>query len=362
MKLTKSLFLAFAGLGLFACSNEEIADNGGVQGEATVTVTINDVISRMVTDPTTGTDNTTFPVEITSATLTLDAVNGGMTKDLVELGLIGNGSEESPNSKIANVIFTGVRNPQKLTLVINGGVEKTQESGLELKNVVATGLAEPLWASTTEFTAKSETEYTATLKPDHRLARLQFSGIKHVEADKTCKYTSLNIDGVFLDGALKTEWQTETYAIGSTAPENVWSTVSGWDAKIFDAVESNKDKFLAGTITFPESNKCYAYNVLPATGAAMPKLVVCFSNAAVESNVVLPPNTKPYRFAKVGKYKLTNEQEITEFKAGYIYNITGLSIDDEDLGLTPEGGKDITLTATVTVTPWTLINGTVDWQ
>lgn len=359
MKLTKSLFLAFAGLGLFACSNEDVTDNGGVQGNATVTVTINDVISRMVTDPTIGTDNTKFPVEITSATLTLDAGSGQVTKDLVEDKLITDGDGSLKN---ATVIFDKIRNPQKLTLVINGGVEKTSESGLELNNVVGTGLAEPLWASTTDFTATSETEYTATLTPDHRLARLQFSGIKHVDADADCIFTSLDIDGVFLDGALKTEWQTEKYTIGSTAPENVWSTVSGWDAKIYDAVESNNDEFLAGTITFPEASKCYAYNVLPATGAAMPKLVVCFSNAAVKPNVVLPHNTKPYRFAKVGKYKLTNEQEITEFKAGYIYNITDLTIDDENLGLTPEGGKDITLTATVTVTPWTLINGKVDWQ
>lgn len=358
MKLTKSLFLAFAGLGLFACSNEEITDNGGVQGNATVTVTINDVISRMVTDPTTGTDNTNFPVEITSATLTLDAGSGQVTKDLVKDKLITDGGGSFKN---ATVVFDQIRNPQKLTLVINGGVEKTSESGLELKKVVETGLAEPLWASTTQFTATSETEYTATLKPDHRLARLQFSGINHVDADADCIYTSLDIDGVFLDGALKTEWQEETYAIGSTAPENVWSTVSSWDAKIFDAVEANKG-FLTGT-TFPEGSKCYAYNVFPAKKEeGMPKLVVCFSNATVKSGVILPEGTKPYRFAKVGTYKLTDGGEITEFKAGYIYNITGLTIDDEDLGLTPEGGKDITLTATVTVTPWTLINGTVDWQ
>lgn len=368
MKLTKSLFLAFAGLGLFACSNEEITDNGGVQGNATVTVTINDVISRMVTDPTTGTDNTKFPVEITSATLTLDAGSGQVTKDLVKDKLITDGGGSLKN---ATVIFDKIRNPQKLTLVINGGVEKTSESGLELKNVVETGLAEPLWASTTQFTATSETEYTATLTPDHRLARLQFSGIKHVDADADCIYTSLDIDGVFLDGALKTEWQTAKYTIDNTAPEAVWSTVSSsWDAKIYDAVEANNG-FLTGTI-FPEKvvveedtekEQCYAYNVFPAKKEeGMPKLVVCFSNATVKPGVILPEGTKPYRFAKVNYYKLTDGGEITEFKAGYIYNITGLTIDDEDLGLTPEGGKDITLTATVTVTPWTLINGTVDWQ
>ena len=32
MKLSKSLFLAFAGLGLFACSNEDVVENGGIEG------------------------------------------------------------------------------------------------------------------------------------------------------------------------------------------------------------------------------------------------------------------------------------------------------------------------------------------
>ena len=346
MKLTKSLFLAFAGLGLFACSNEEVVDNGGVQGNATVTVSINDIISRAVMDPTAGSDNQKFPVDIKKATLTLDAGSGTVTKNLLEEGEFAN-----------EVTFSQVRNPQKLTLVINEG----KESGLVLADVVETGLAEPLWATTTQFTAKSETEYTATLTPAHRLTRLQFSGINHVDVDGDCIYTSLNIDGVFLDGTLKIEGQSEKYMIGSTAPNDVWSTVSNWDAKIFDAVESDNN-FLAIDATFPEDSKCYAYNVFPATGADMPKLVVCFSNANVNSDVVLPTGTQPYRFAKVGKYKLTDGSEINAFEAGYIYDIKRLSIDDEDLGLTPEGGKDITLTATVTVEPWTLINGTVEWQ
>ena len=41
MKISKSLFLAFAGLGLFACSNEDVTENGGIQGGATGMVQIN---------------------------------------------------------------------------------------------------------------------------------------------------------------------------------------------------------------------------------------------------------------------------------------------------------------------------------
>lgn len=38
MKLSKSLFLAFAGLGLFACSNEDVTDNQFPEGLGAVTV------------------------------------------------------------------------------------------------------------------------------------------------------------------------------------------------------------------------------------------------------------------------------------------------------------------------------------
>lgn len=42
MKISKSLFLAFAGLGLFACSNEDVTTENGIpSGKGAVTSTIN---------------------------------------------------------------------------------------------------------------------------------------------------------------------------------------------------------------------------------------------------------------------------------------------------------------------------------
>ena len=42
-------------------------------------------------------------------------------------------------------------------------------------------------------------------------------------------------------------------------------------------------------------------------------------------------------------------------------NITDLQYDDKDLGPDPTGEAG-TLTATVKVLPWTLVNGTVEWN
>lgn len=40
MKISKSLFLAFAGLGLFACSNEEFNENQPLEGVGAVSIKI----------------------------------------------------------------------------------------------------------------------------------------------------------------------------------------------------------------------------------------------------------------------------------------------------------------------------------
>ena len=65
MKLSKSLFLAFAGLGLFACSNEDVTDNQFPEGLGAVTVKlVNPSLSRAITTPTDGTaGSTTIPIE-----------------------------------------------------------------------------------------------------------------------------------------------------------------------------------------------------------------------------------------------------------------------------------------------------------
>jgi len=364
MRFSKSLFVAFAGLGLFACSNEDVTNNGGVEGNATVTVSINDVIARNLEAPSTGTNGQQFAVQLKDAKLTLEAGSGAATIDVTDL------------SKTYE--FKGVRNPSKITFVNNGGVE----SGLELKNVATQGLAEPLYASTSEFQRESETSYKVTLKPEHRVARLQFSGIKHDDKGETCIFKTATLQGVFLNGAALKERvsavKTATANEGQEA-EALWNTISTtWtDAPVFDAVEDGNN-FLTDQNGWPRENKCFAYNIIPAgegeTVTALPKFTVALSNVAVKENSNVVTSGSSVRFATVAKYKLegdladkaaagvAEDGTIKTFKAGYIYNITGLSVSDEDLGTTPEGGKDATVVATITVTPWTLVNGTVEWN
>ena len=78
MKISKSLFLAFAGLGLFACSNEDVTENGSTyDGETTVNVKLN--LPKLVSNASrsgsgmqaengaeSGTSEATTPLEVNS--------------------------------------------------------------------------------------------------------------------------------------------------------------------------------------------------------------------------------------------------------------------------------------------------------
>lgn len=370
MKLTKSLFLAFAGLGLFACSNEEITDNGGVQGEASISVKISDpALSRAVVDYTEGTN-----VTLNSIKLVLTAQTGGTTKTF-KLS-----DYESDRNKLLAAVnsteFGGVRNPSKMEVYIN----TEDKSGWSPEVFMGAGLAEPLYASSSAFTLKDPerpdtdgdgvNEYTVSLSPAHTMARLEFGGIAHVDTKDPCMFKAITIDGVILD-----EVASVTQVEGWT-PDNLMSNTIGANF-ITEATGSAEDGW---TPSWPAEGKCYAYNIAPVTTGSLPILKVCFSG--IEVNTDLPEysgvvwgNAEGKGYATVKNYKLAAESaeyatafgvneegNITKFPAGYIYQVKSLAIPDEAIGQGWQGGEDIHVIAEVTVSPWIIAQGTVEWN
>ena len=362
MKL-KSLIMFSAALMTFAaCSNEEDV-NGGIKGDATVTVNIQDAVTRAIGTSMTGNNGKTFPVVIESGTLTLTLAEGEpLTEDLKDY------------TWGDDIVFSNVRNPQSIKVEINGGVAEGQMD--MTADIIQSELAEPLYAETDQFTVNGN-NYSVSLTPNHRLARLQFSGIKHVD-DGECSYSSLTFDGLYLNGVRISEKNNDVLE-ENTAGE-AWTNVTKWSLPFFDWAVYNEGTgessvvVPAGDVTEWPTADCYAYNILPAAEGELPILTLCFSNA-VQPGVTVVDDTKT-RYASVAKYLLdtskngdvtlgeeagVKDNEIVAFKAGYIYNITSLTFDDDNLGFTPDGEIG-TFTATVTVTPWTLVNGKVEWN
>ena len=372
MKLSKSLFLAFAGLGLFACSNEYVVENGGIEGNASVSVKIADpTLSRSL--PATNFSSST-EVILNKITLTLTAQTGGATKTFALTDY------ENDRAKLLAAVnsyqFEGVRNPSKMEVFINDG----KETGLTNAFVCDKGLAEPLYASSTEFVNKGDTdsdnidEYEVQLAPKHTVARLEFGGIKHVDS-KDCMFKTITIDGLFLNGI--SEFPT---------PES-WADVIDIDEEGEDTEEIPVNSVIGeafaeysdGTPVWPATaEQCYGYNILPDQ---LPTLTVCFSNITIDTSKpeyvgVVWGNPEGKGYATVDNYILDESAReqygeafgiddngvISKFPAGYIYQIKDLSIPDEAIGTTITGAEDLHIYAIVTVSPYVIVGGSVTWN
>lgn len=372
MRFSKSLFVAFAGLGLFACSNEDVT-TGSIEGDAVVAVKIQDpAMSRNIEAGAWGTTE----VKLESVKLVLIAQTGGTIQEFTpNEGEARQAFLERVNSHQ----FTGVRNPSKMEVFIN----TKKSSGWELSEIVGKGLAEPLYASETATNFKGGTdtdqdgvkEYTVSLTPEHTVARLEFGGIKHIHtAQKECMFKTINIDGLFLNmpgSSNVTDW---TSAQANTPAHS----------KIGESGEDFMAE--AGTKTWPASaGNCYGYNILPVESGTLPVLTVCFSNIelseAQQQAGTIWGNTESKGYATVKNYKLNLDgvaQEaqtayktafgvgengnITKFPAGYIYQVKSLEIPDEAIGTTITGAEDVHIIANITVKEWTIAQGTVEWN
>lgn len=374
MKLTKSLFLAFAGLGLFACSNEEVTDNGGIQGEANVVVRISTNSSRVASDLS---KNAALAVQGT-ATVYLETALGRLAEPITL-----NGTDQT-------VSFEGVRSPGHIWVSVNeyntDGASRLPAISLVTANSTNAGLKAPMFADGGNVSENSEQwiydsdskTYTGTLAPQHQIARLEFAGIKHTQSgDAGCIFESITFDGLFLNGI-----KLNTQASSSTSFDN-WAAVTATEQTTmpcFDKIEGGAD-FLAhgeSAVTYPKEavGKCYAYNIV---GGDCPVLTLCFSNISLIDKGSYWPTGK-LGYATVSKYKAKGSDikghendfgattvsdesayyEITKFPAGYIYQVTSLPIEDKNIGTTIDG-EPVNVVATVQIVDWKLVNGQVEW-
>lgn len=375
MKISKSLFLAFAGLGLFACSNEDVTENGGIQGGATVMVQINTAqMSRTMTSPTSS-------LAVTgTAKVTLQTADGPISKPI------------TLNGQSLNVEFPNVNAPGNISINVNNyssdGIALTTMNG-EGESVTNAGLNAPMYAeanvvTTSGWTFDDESKtYRGTLTPQHtQVARLEFSGIKHVkDGNEACWFKSITFDGLFLN---KIKGSTNGNAITAENWNDVITT-NATSMPCYDVISGGNSFLNDGedAIVYPENGKCYAYNIVAGD---KPTLTLCFSNivlsdAKVSSGAIWP--TAGLGYATVATYKAkgsdikgnaaafgvttAEEQiqddtmyEINNFPAGYIYRVTDLSVMDKNIGQTIDG-KPVNVVATISIVDWKLVTGEIEW-
>lgn len=379
MKLKSLIMFSAAALAFAACSNDnEVIGNPDLEGTAVVKVNIlTDAATRAVepSAPVSGADWTIQDVDIESIEVTLTAGVGGDTKTF------------SSVAEANEYQFTGVRNPQSMTVVINHG-----KQDMSLEEVYNTKLAAPMYASSNEFTqhgtVKVEGEdlplFQVNLKPAHKTALLEFSDIKHVASKDSeaacndCTFETINICGLFLNNIKLSETAASATHYASWAAASAQGAAPTYsviaDDPLTEDVVENDFKLANGV--WPAAGQCYSYNVFPGN----PILTVCFNNITAADGKQLTWNPVNGGYASVSKYKIDlssenknaewiEELELDEngylkngFKAGYVYRFKDLNIYDTAIGPTVDGGQDVVVEAVIEVEPWKLVSGTVEWN
>ena len=382
MKFSKSLFLAFAGLGLFACSNEEVVENNQLpEGVGAVTINIQSpAMSRAIED---GTSKTTVPVK-GDITITLAAETGA--------GEINLSAEQL--GKQSSVTFWNVKNPTGITVTMNGG--KNSYASDAPTAFSGDPAAVPAYGYTNSFTLTGTTAspgnkggadyetgansgdenktyqlYTASVKLAIPVARLEVSGIQHItdtHATGDCAYKTLKIAGVYLDNVYATGAGV-TYASGAFPCATDAPTDYSYDgthgtgtAAILKDAATVTD-FLTANQTWPETaGQAYAYYFYGADGAEnLPIFKIYFNQS--EANSTDHPLPAP-RYAMITSYKQTSENgggQITKFEPGHIYRITSAKLTDENI-IGDEGGNTLYgVEVTVEEAEWKVETIDADW-
>jgi len=324
MKLSKNLFLAFAGLGLFACSNEDVADNG-IKGDATVGVHISGVASRA---------EGTQAVDVETITVTLSASSA--TQELTQTFT----SIDDANG----FKWTEVRNPRSITVSVNNG--KPADQTYTIQEVQKDNYAAPLYGTTSSYTTTNDEGtplYTYSLKLENTtIARVEFSNISHGTVDHAtlgCYFSQINWNGVFLNNIK---------AVSNEEP----TKYNSWDEAVLK-------KAIEGSFLNWQSSETYAWNVFPGT----PTLTFSFKNIKLANDVAGGDTfIGGNGYAAVTGYVTAEGQPISSFEAGKIYKITDIIIEDSYIGGKVDPTKPVNVNAVVTIEDWSIVNGKVTWD
>lgn len=404
MKMTKHLCVMLAAAGLFACSNEEVINEQAavaVSGPAALTIQINNPgMSRTTTTGTDGTTGQTAAITVKSL-LVKYLKDNQQNGDIVKVDLTGN---ELTSSKSSATLYDV---PEGTTgfVVVGNSLEEASSAAFSSTSDAETNTktdksaaAATVYGMTTTLTASGKvikgtgetnegqanttySEYTATVTVRPVTARMEISGLTFAP-NSPSDFNSLKLEGVFLNDY----YNVGTFTADGSADKVTATTPVYLDAnpetttELTTAVAVLKDKFkLADWLdgsnnfytagqqqapTFPADSKVWAYNFFVDSDNAehsLPKFTVVVTPEYASGNGYGSP-----LYAVIAKYQTKVSEgeptEITKFEAGKIYKIESLSLPEDVLTPDINGNQTIAITATVTVTPWTIQQTTGVWE
>lgn len=392
MKTLKSLLMLCAGLSFCACSSDN--EPQFPEGTGRVEISIVPPTTRALTTATSGTNNL---LKVTGEyTVTLYAqsilVTTGEGEAATTTTKTSHAISFTPSESNTKAVFTGVTNPTKVTVSLNGG--KKDYSGTpitELNEVTSDGGTSthisasqvPVYGESSTFSlttdASSTTKYTTTVTMAIPVARLE---IGNITISNVADFNKLVVAGVYMDNLRKAggTYSSNIFTASDVCNNYYFSTGTDESLREYgkeegesnyilgDVVESGNFKDATNAINqLPESGKVYAYNFYgaanptvypPGTDAkytANPQFKICFSETQLTSEANAIP-----RYAMITTYKSNNNPIVLE--NGKIYKIESAALSTQNL-VYDEDGEAVAYAVEVEVTEaqWTIVDTTADW-
>lgn len=386
--MNKFFMLGLAGLAFAACNNEEDLSNQLPEGNGAVTVKlVSPTMTRAIEE---GTGDVKTVKVIGDIAITL---MDGTTPKTATVTVNEDGSLSE-----STVTFWNVTEPGLITAVMHRGIKDYSSIAIkggtpELQTLPASipvyGEATPTPMNVSKPGVNEENStnigaqagddqknfdmYEATISLQIPVARLEVSGLKHVEhqSSATCKFEDLKICGVYLDNVRPGDGGTPTnYKYpGDTngGSEN--------DALLFDPINgglTGGDSFTS-TGSWPtdanKTNPVFAYNFYaPAANDATitsvdknlsiaqnPHFKVVFSYTDNSTGTA----TTKYRYAMITAYKENGDYIV--MRKGHIYKITSAQISDDAIIPDEEGNTTYGVEVTIVEAAWGVHTITGEW-
>ena len=334
MKISKYFMVAAASIMMFGCAkNDENKPNLADEGPVALTINIADPqLGSKAAVPGT----TAVAIDYDEVTVTLNATNGGGVRTITK--------QEATDG----YTFWDVEGPQSVEVSINGGKASYTDltdfgSDVAATNVPVYGMSSDFQYAGTATNTGNNTEYNLykiEVMAQIPVARLELSGIKHV-THEDCWYSAITFD--------KIELLNAPDAATFNSENGVFVATPGESDVLSEDIPAEGNDFK--TYTFPESGKCYAFNMF----AGMPTLRFTFTRSTADGAI-----NEQEAYAVVKTFK-DDSGEIISFEAGKIYQITDIQIADESITPDPDGNTLVAVKVTVNVADWSIVNTTVEF-
>lgn len=326
MKISKYFMVAAASIMMFGCAKND--ENNGPHFDGPI------ALSLKIVDPSAASKAAVPPtaqgvqLQYDNVEVKLNATSGDKVNEWVSI----------PEDELAEYTFWNVEGPTSIEVRINGGAasysELTNLENLRPENMAVYGVATADAFTRTGVEMHEDKQYDvykATVEVKIPVARLEISGITHLDGGEACEYSALKLDQLdILHVANATE-----YPYTTATGDELLSELIGVD-------------FLT-TATTPADGNVYAFNIC----AGKPVLRFNFTGTTKDGAV-----TEQARYAVV---KTINGNADYSFVPGNVYQITKVEIADEDITSDPTGNTLVAVNVEVHVQPWTIVETTVDF-